>query len=141
MAHTLFARLFASRHADGLHADALYRLQPERWLEAQFRERMEEILPNLRADLVYTQVPALAGGDRGMLDLLTLDRDGRLVILELKADEDLHFLFKHSITGFASAPSTPIAAKTSTAPALAPSQPSSAWPTSAAQKFLKQIRA
>jgi hypothetical protein len=51
---------------------------------------MEEILPNLRADLVYTQVPALAGGDRGMLDLLTLDRDSRLVILELKADEDLH---------------------------------------------------
>jgi hypothetical protein len=25
-----------------------------------------------------------------MLDLLTLDRDGRLVVLELKADEDLH---------------------------------------------------
>ncbi len=90
LAQTLFARLFSSRHADGVHADALYRLQPERWLEAQFRERMEEILPNLRADLVYTQVPALAVGDRGMLDLLTLDRDGRLVVLELKADEDLH---------------------------------------------------
>jgi hypothetical protein len=90
LARDLFARLFASRHADGVHADALYRLQPERWLEAQFRERMAEILPGLRSDLVYTQTPAFAGGDRGMLDLLTLDREGRLVVLELKADEDLH---------------------------------------------------
>jgi hypothetical protein len=35
-------------------------------------------------------VPALTRGERGMLDLLTLDRNGRLVVLELKADEDLH---------------------------------------------------
>src|ERR1039458_324074 len=34
--------------------------------------------------------PALSVGDRGMLDPLTLDRNGRLVIIELKADEDLH---------------------------------------------------
>jgi len=39
---------------------------------------------------MYTQVPALSGGDRGMLDLLTIDRNGRLIVLELKADEDLH---------------------------------------------------
>jgi hypothetical protein len=44
----------------------------------------------LRGDLLYTQVPALSSGDRGMLDLLTLDRSGRLVVLELKAGEDLH---------------------------------------------------
>lgn len=35
-------------------------------------------------------MPALSSGDRGMLDLLTLDRKGRLVVMELKADEDLH---------------------------------------------------
>ncbi len=46
--------------------------------------------PSLRGDLLYTQVPALSSGDRGMLDLLTLDRNGRLAVLELKADEDLH---------------------------------------------------
>ena len=46
--------------------------------------------PELRGDLVYNQVPALSTGDRGMLDLLTLDRNARLVVLELKADEDLH---------------------------------------------------
>ncbi|MFZ0339120.1 MAG: hypothetical protein WAL45_13885, partial [Terracidiphilus sp.] len=49
-----------------------------------------ELLPELRDDLVYNQVPALSSGDRGMLDLLTLDRNARLVVLELKADEDLH---------------------------------------------------
>ena len=40
--------------------------------------------------MLYTQVPALSGGDRGLLDLLTLDRNGRLAVIELKADEDLH---------------------------------------------------
>jgi hypothetical protein len=44
----------------------------------------------LRGDLMYTQVPALSMGERGMLDLLTLDRNGRLAVIELKADEDLH---------------------------------------------------
>jgi hypothetical protein len=35
-------------------------------------------------------VPAISSGERGMLDLLTLDRNGRLVVLEVKADEDMH---------------------------------------------------
>ena len=39
---------------------------------------------------MVSQVPALSSGERGMLDLLTLDRNGRLVVLELKAGEDLH---------------------------------------------------
>ena len=39
---------------------------------------------------VYTQVPAFAAADRGMLDLLSVDKDGRLAVIELKADEDLH---------------------------------------------------
>ena len=86
----LLARLFASRHPDGVHGDALYRLQPEHWLEARLRDGIAELLPGLRGDLLYSQVPALSVGDRGMLDLLTLDRNGRLVVIELKADEDLH---------------------------------------------------
>jgi hypothetical protein len=86
----LCARLFLSRHADGTHTDPLFRLQPERWLESRLRASITELLPGLRGDLLYTQVPALSTGDRGMLDLLTLDRNGRLAIIELKADEDLH---------------------------------------------------
>jgi hypothetical protein len=41
--------------------------------------------------IIYQQVPAFAAADRAMLDLLTVTRGGRLAILELKADEDLHF--------------------------------------------------
>ena len=90
MARQLFAQLFASRHADGVQTDPLFRLQPERWLESRLRAAIPELLPGLRADLMVSQVPALSSGDRGMLDLLTLDRNGRLVVLELKASEDLH---------------------------------------------------
>lgn len=86
----LLARLFLSRCPDGAHNDPLFRLQPERWLEAEFRCGLAQLFPTLRADLLYSQVPALSTGDRGMLDLLTLDRNGRLVVIELKADEDLH---------------------------------------------------
>jgi hypothetical protein len=90
LARNLFDRLFLSRRPDGAHTDPLFRLQPERWLEAEFRATLAELLPGLRGDLLYTQVPALSTGDRGMLDLLTLDRNGRLAVLELKANEDLH---------------------------------------------------
>jgi hypothetical protein len=86
----LFSRLFLSRHGDGAHTDPLFRLQPERWLESRLRSEIVELLPGLRGDLLYSQVPALSAGDRGLLDLLTLDRSGRLAVIELKADEDLH---------------------------------------------------
>jgi hypothetical protein len=86
----LLQRLSLSRHADGQKTDPLYRLQPERWLEAELRAGIAELLPGLRAEMLYTQVPALGAGTRGMLDMLTLDRDSRLAVLELKADEDLH---------------------------------------------------
>ena len=86
----LFARLFFSRHPDGMPSDPLFRLQPERWLESRLRAAIDELLPGLRGDLLYSQVPALSSGDRGLLDLLTVDRNGRLAVIELKADEDLH---------------------------------------------------
>jgi hypothetical protein len=86
----LFARLFEGRRADGAHTDALFRMQPERWLESELRRGMADLFPGLRGDLLYSQVPALSSGDRGMLDLLTLDGNGRLTVLEVKADEDLH---------------------------------------------------
>jgi len=90
LARELFARLFRSRQPAGTHTDALFRLQPERWLEARLRAGIADLLPGLRGDMLYSQVPALSSSDRGMLDLLTIDRNGRLVVIELKADEDLH---------------------------------------------------
>jgi len=86
----LIAQLVVSRHPDGARNDALYRLQPERWLESELRQGMGELLPELRGDRIYSQVPALGAAERGLLDLLALDRAGRLTVLELKADEDLH---------------------------------------------------
>jgi hypothetical protein len=86
----LLARLFAGRHPDGVHTDALFRLQPERWLESRIRTGLEEFLPGLRGEFLYSQVPAIGSGERGMLDLLTLDRQGRLTVIEVKAEEDMH---------------------------------------------------
>jgi len=39
---------------------------------------------------VYSQVPAFSAGDRAMIDVLAARRDGRLAVIELKADEDIH---------------------------------------------------
>jgi hypothetical protein len=86
----LLDRLFSGRSPDGAHGDPLFRLQPERWLEAELRGQIVNLLPGLRSDMLYTQVPALSAGDRGLLDMLALDRNGRLAVIELKADEDLH---------------------------------------------------
>ncbi|MGH9587803.1 MAG: hypothetical protein ACRD3F_12685 [Acidobacteriaceae bacterium] len=90
----LAQKLFESRHAEGSVRNALYRLQPERWLECCLRRDVAEIEPGLRGDVVYSQVPAFAAGDRGMLDLLAVTREGRLAVLELKADDDLHLPFQ-----------------------------------------------
>jgi hypothetical protein len=50
------------------------------------------VIPRLDAEHVYAQVPAIAGAsDRGLLDLLGVTADGRLAVIELKADDDLHF--------------------------------------------------
>jgi hypothetical protein len=69
---------------------AAYRRNPEAWLESQVRQNIQSISPALLPEPVYGQVPAFAGGDRGVLDLLAVDRAGRLAVLELKASEDLH---------------------------------------------------
>jgi hypothetical protein len=90
----LTQRLFEHRHAGGSRRDPLYRLQPERWLECELRRDIAEIQPSLRAEVVYAQVPAFAAGDRAMLDLLTVTHAGRLAVLELKADDDMHLPFQ-----------------------------------------------
>lgn len=68
----------------------LYRAQAERWLESIVREDVTRIDASLDPRFVYTQVFANAGGEHGILDLLTVTRTGRLAILELKASEHIH---------------------------------------------------
>ncbi len=83
------ARLRQSEAAD--RDNPLYRQQPEAWLESQVRSGLERVDPGLLPAPVYGQVPALAGGERGIIDLVAADRDGRVIVLELKASEDIHF--------------------------------------------------
>lgn len=86
----LMQRVYDGRFAGGSVRNPLYRLQPERWLESELRQGLAELEPAIREEFVYVQVPAFAGGDRGMIDLLSVTRAGRLLVLELKANEDLH---------------------------------------------------
>jgi hypothetical protein len=67
----------------------LYRAAPERWIETLVIEDPSCIDAQLNPAFLYSQVPALAAGDRGVLDLLGVTRRGRLVVIELKASEDI----------------------------------------------------
>jgi hypothetical protein len=68
----------------------LYLRNREAWLESQVRTSIEELDARLLAAPIYDQVPAFAAADRGVLDLLAVDRSGRLAVIELKATEDIH---------------------------------------------------
>jgi hypothetical protein len=69
---------------------SLFRQQPERWLESIVREDVSRIDASFDSRFAYTKVFADAGGDHGILDLLTVTRSGRLAIIELKASEYMH---------------------------------------------------
>src|ERR1700733_15937881 len=85
-------RLFEDRYPVGSARNTLHRLQPASWLHSILEGDLSRLDDCLGGDVrTYHQVPAFAGADRAMLDLLTVTRAGRLAILELKADEDLHF--------------------------------------------------
>ncbi len=68
----------------------LYRQAPEAWLESQARGNLAALDASLLPQPVYGQVPAFAGGERGLMDLLAADGRGRLAVIELKAAADLH---------------------------------------------------
>src|SRR5271170_1574295 len=59
----LTQRLFENRHASGSMRNPLFRLQPERWLESELRRDIVDIEPAIRADILYSQVPAFSAGD------------------------------------------------------------------------------
>jgi hypothetical protein len=68
----------------------LYLRGRELWLESQVRATIEEIDARLLPRPVYGQAPMIMAGERSIIDLLAVERDGRLAILELKASEDIH---------------------------------------------------
>lgn len=80
----------AVRHKDGPKNHALWRMHPERWLESLVTSSLDSLDGRLRPEPLYAQVPAFAAADRAMIDILCTTREGRLAVIELKADEDLH---------------------------------------------------
>jgi hypothetical protein len=85
----LARELVRVRSVEAPHGE-LYQRYPELWLESQVRKSVTEIDASLRPLPIYGQVPALAAGERGIIDLLAVDHRGRLAVLELKASEDPH---------------------------------------------------
>ena len=84
-----YLRHVSERRNSRNHADALYRAVPERWLESLLVRDVTVLDSRLDGLHVYSQVPAFAACDRAMIDVLTSTHDGRLAVLELKADEDI----------------------------------------------------
>jgi len=80
----------AIRQPAGQRTHPLWRIAPERWLESVVVQDVGALDDRLDGDCLYSQVPAFAASDRAMIDVLGVTREGRLAVLELKADEDIH---------------------------------------------------
>ncbi|MGA8764845.1 MAG: hypothetical protein WB562_18395 [Candidatus Sulfotelmatobacter sp.] len=78
------------RHPYGPRHHPLWRLRPERWLESLVVRDVSVLDERLDQACLYSQVPAFSASDRAMIDVLTTTRNGRLAVVELKADEDIH---------------------------------------------------
>ncbi len=90
----VFAHLVSSvgevRHAEGPRDHPLWRLHPEAWLESLVVKNVSALDSRLDPTCLYSQVPAFSASDRAMIDVLAVTREGRLAVVELKADEDIH---------------------------------------------------
>jgi hypothetical protein len=71
-------------------SNPLYTRQPEAWLESQVRAAIVRIDPRIRETPLYSQAPEFASGNRSVMDLLACGHDGRLVVIEIKASQDIH---------------------------------------------------
>jgi hypothetical protein len=88
--HALIEELRNARRPNGPRDHPLFRMHPERWLESLILGDLTALDEQLEPAPVYSQVPAFSASDRAMLDVLARTRSGRLAVLELKADEDIH---------------------------------------------------
>jgi hypothetical protein len=86
----LTTALRGARHPYGPRQHRLFRLHAERWLESLVVGDVSVLDRNLEASPPYSQVPAFSAADRAMIDVLATTQEGRLAVVELKADEDIH---------------------------------------------------
>ncbi len=80
-------------------AHPLYRQASEAWLESRVRANVEAIDASLLPRPIYGQTPVFAGGERGVIDLLAVDRAGRLAVLSSKPRPICICPCKRSTTG------------------------------------------
>ena len=62
----------------------------ECWLESAVRNQLARVDATLLEMPVHGQVLTFAAGDRDLIDLLAVNRAGRLAVIELKASDDIH---------------------------------------------------
>jgi hypothetical protein len=79
-----------TRHPYGPRQHPLWRWRPERWLESLVVGDVSMVDGRQEPSCQYSQVPAFSASDRAMIDVLTTTHAGRLAVVELKADEDIH---------------------------------------------------
>lgn len=75
-------------------SNPFFRLQAERWLQSLLLDNIAALDVTLDERFVYPQVPAYKGADRSFIDLLSVKRSGRLVVVELKVTEDPELPFQ-----------------------------------------------
>ena len=84
-------RLFEQRDASARNRrNPVYRRSPEAWLESAIRANLQSIDAHLLPGRVYGEVITRSGIAMGRADLVAVTDSGELVVLELKADEDIH---------------------------------------------------
>lgn len=80
------ARLRSPDSPDRRHP--LYTRAAEHWLESKLKRDLSPLGLELSGSPVYSQILSGSGRTRGIIDLLAITNTGRLVVIELKADED-----------------------------------------------------
>jgi hypothetical protein len=65
-----------------------YSLRAEAWLESLLRRDIGRLDATFDERFVYSQIPAWRADERSIIDLLTVNHEGRLAVIEIKAAED-----------------------------------------------------
>src|SRR5215475_2602867 len=85
----LMRKIARYRSADCLdRRHPFYLLRPEAWLESLLRRDIGRLDSTFDERFVYTQIPAWRADERSVIDLLTVNFEGRLAVIEIKAAED-----------------------------------------------------
>jgi hypothetical protein len=65
-----------------------YLMRAEAWLESLLRRDIGRLDATFDDRFVYSQIPAWRADERSVIDLLTMNYEGRLAVIEIKAAED-----------------------------------------------------